>query len=108
VAYVTVTLIALWLVVIAEAVVIWSFILSRRKLMALLDDVLAKIQPLTDTAAGISTLLSSIHQKYLDCLAGVTLPADVTAKIQAVGDGVQANIDALNAAIVANTDAAVP
>lgn len=71
-------------------VIIW------RKVMATLDDVLGEVTQETTLDASLLTLVQGLQ-------AQVTAAAGDPAKIQAIFDGVKANIATVSAAVAAGT-----
>ena len=75
-------------------------------IMASLDQVLTDVQDESTQIDALSTLTAGLKQQLADALAGVNLPPDVQAKVDAVFAGVEANKAKVVAAINANTAAA--
>jgi hypothetical protein len=77
--------------------------------MAAIDDALAAAEAAAksneDAEDAVIALLTTLSDQIKTLAAGSTDPA-VTARIQALADGLKAKSDALAAAIVANTPAA--
>jgi uncharacterized alkaline shock family protein YloU len=71
-----------------------------------IDDVLVDLAAEKTQVAGLVSLTGSLKQKLDDALSGVTLPADVQAKINAAFDAVEENKAEIMNAINANTPAA--
>lgn len=74
--------------------------------MADLDQVLADVQAEATLIAGISTFVDGLKKQLADALVGVTLPAAVQAKIDAVFAGVEANKGALASAMATDASGA--
>lgn len=79
------------------------------KIMAAIDDVLTAAETAAksneDAEDAVMTLLDTLSQQIKALATGSNDPA-VTARIQALADGLKAKSDALAAAIVANTPSA--
>lgn len=79
-------------------------ILNRLKEIKMtLDEILVKVQAESTVDDSIIALLTGISQQLKDALA-----LNDPAKLQAVADGIDANIAKIQAAVVANTPAAPP
>lgn len=77
---------------------------NQEKIMATLDQVLADVTDESTKLDSLSTFIAGLKQQIADALAGVTLPAAVQAKVDAVFAGVEAN----KAKVVSAMDANVP
>lgn len=67
--------------------------------MATLDQVLQDVNDESDELDKLSALIAGLKQQLADALAGVTLPAGVQAKIDAVFAGAEANKAKINTAL---------
>jgi hypothetical protein len=73
-----------------------------------LDDIIADIKDLGTKEDGLVTLMNGLEQQLKDALAGVSLPPDVQAKIDAAFDAVESRKQAIQDAIDANTPPSPP
>jgi hypothetical protein len=73
-----------------------------------LDDIIADIKDLGTKEDGLVTLMNGLEQQLKDALAGISLPPDVQAKIDAAFDAVEARKQAIQDAIDANTPPSPP
>lgn len=71
------------------------------KIMARLDDIAAEVTAQKTVVASVATLLQQLHDQLVS--AGTD-----QAKLNQLAADIQANTDALSAAVVANTPAAPP
>jgi altronate dehydratase len=69
------------------------------KIMATLDEVLAKVTEESTADDSIIVLLIGIKQQLADALTGVTLPPAVQAKVDAVFQAASDNVTKINTAI---------
>ena len=76
---------------------------QRKEIMATLDETLAAVEKDTALSDGIVTLVAGLKKQLQEVLTGVTLPPAVQAKVDAVFQGVTANNDKVEAALLANT-----
>jgi hypothetical protein len=68
-----------------------------------LDEVLADVTAEKTALDSLVALTAGLKQQVADALSGVTLPAEVQAKIDAVFTGVEANKQEVLDALSANT-----
>lgn len=71
-------------------------------LMITVDDIVADVEGQKTRIASIIALLNGIKAQLADALAGVTLPAGVQAKIDAIDAGLKAEAADLDGALNAN------
>ncbi len=74
-----------------------------RYIMATLDDVLAVVTEEAGQIDSMIALMTGLQQQLADALAGITLPAQVQAKVDAIFTQAKADSDKIVAAIAANS-----
>jgi hypothetical protein len=72
---------------------------QQEPMMATIDQVLADVTDEGTSLAKLSTLISGLQQQLKDALAGIVVPADVQAKIDAVFVAAEANKVAIATAL---------
>lgn len=79
-------------------------LLERTKNMAqTLDEILADVTKETSDLDSIATLIVGLRQQVADALSGVTLPAPVQAKVDAIFAAAEANKAKIAAALAPPT-----
>lgn len=68
-------------------------------IMATLDEILVEVTEQRTAIGSVLTLLAGLQQQLADALSGVTLPAGVQEKVDAVFAGMNENTAALEAAL---------
>lgn len=96
----------LWLRLSRIEYLLRSLTWKEDKTMATIDDLVTEVANEATQIASVKTFIQGLQQQLADALSGVTLPADVQAKVDAVFASMQANDAALAGAINANTAAA--
>jgi uncharacterized protein YoxC len=76
-------------------------------LMATLDQILADVTAESTAIDSVVALIDGLKKQLADALAGVTLPAAVQAKVDAIFTGTEANAAKVAAALAANVPPAV-
>ena len=82
-----------------------QILLSRklRIIMATLDDVLAVVTEEAGQIDSMIALITGLQKQLADALAGITLPAQVQAKVDAIFVQAKADSDKIVQAVNANT-----
>ncbi len=75
------------------------------KIMATLDETLAAVTAEDSKVDSIIALVGGLKQQLADALAGVTLPPDTQAKVDAIFAQATASAGKIDTAISANTPA---
>ncbi len=81
---------------------------GQEKIMATLQQVLDAVTAEKTAIDSLAALTAGLKQQLADALSGVTLPAEVQAKVDAVFAGVESNKQEVLDALAANTPAPVP
>ena len=81
----------MWLALVSLAILTWHNARKVRKLMGTLDEALAEVASQTTKIASWDALWDAVRQRLADALSGVTLPAQVQAKVDQLLSELRAN-----------------